>query len=233
MGAVLVWGAVFDVRETGIAGFDYRTMVAYFVVVLFLDGLVTPKDDEWQVATDIRDGQISAFLVKPINYIFYRFSLFWSSRLLFTAITVPVFFCVFWFTRSYFTWPADVGTWLAAFWATAMAALLQFFISISIAFLAFWMLEISTVVFIIYSFEYMFSGRMFPLAFMPERVQDVLRWLPFPYELYFPALILMNRVHGADLLFGLGVQACWVLLAGAGAQAMWHRGLRRYQAVGG
>ena len=233
LGALLIWGAVFDARGSGIAGFDYRSIVVYFLVVLFLDGLVTPKDDEWQVATDIRDGQISAFLVKPINYVLYRFSLFSSSRLLFTWMTVPVFFCLFWFTRSYFTWPVDPLIWLASVWATAMAGLLQFFISISIAFLAFWMLEISTVVFIIYSFEYMFSGRMFPLAFMPPFVQDVLRWLPFPYELYFPALVFMNRVHGADLWFGLGVQGFWVLAAGIGAQLMWRRGLRRYQAVGG
>ena len=233
MGTVLIWGAIFDVRETGIAGFDYQTMVAYFVVVLFLDGLVTPKDDEWQVATDIRDGQISAFLVKPINYIFYRFSLFCSNRLIFTAMTAPVFFCVFWFTRSYFTWPEDWFTWLAVFWTTAMAALLQFFVSISVAFLAFWMLEISTVVFIVYSFEYMLSGRMFPLAFLPQSVQDVLFWLPFPYELYFPAMVLMNRVHGSNLWFGLGAQLCWVLFAGAGAHAMWGQGLRHYQAVGG
>jgi ABC-2 type transport system permease protein len=111
--------------------------------------------------------------------------------------------------------------------------LLQFFITIAIALLAFWMLEISTVVFIVYSFEFMLSGRMFPLSFMPPFVQDFLRWLPFPYELYFPVLVLMNRVHGADLWFGLGVQAFWVASAAAAAQTMWHVGLRKYQAVGG
>ena len=233
MGTVLIWGAIFDVRETGINGFDFRSLVSYFLIVLFLDGLVTPKDDEWQVAADIREGQISAFLVKPINYVLYRFSLFSSSRLLFTVMTLPVFVCLFCFTAGYFTWPSDLGMWLVALWTTAMAGLLQFFISTSIAFMAFWMLEISTVVFIIYSFEYLLSGKMFPLAFMPQFVQEVLRWLPFPYELYFPAQVLMNRVHGADLWFGLGVQAFWVTAAGVAAQTMWHWGLRRYQAVGG
>jgi ABC-2 type transport system permease protein len=208
-------------------------VVAYFLIVLFLDGLVTPKDDEFRVAADIREGQISAFLVKPINYLLYRFSLFASSRLLFSAMTLPVFLVLLFFTASYFTWPSEVGLWLAAIWTIAMAALLQFFITISIALLAFWMLEISTVVFIVYSFEYMLSGKMFPLAFMPPFVQDILQWLPFPYELYFPVRVLMNLVHGADLWFGLGVQAFWVIVAAAAAQLMWRQGLRKYQAVGG
>ena len=233
MGTVLIWGVVFDQRKEGVGGFDFTTVVAYFLIVLFLDGLVTPKDDEFRVAADIREGQISAFLVKPINYLLYRFSLFASSRLLFSAMTLPVFFVLFFFTASYFTWPSEVGLWLAAIWTIAMAALLQFFITISIALLAFWMLEISTVVFIVYSFEYMLSGKMFPLAFMPPFVQDILQWLPFPYELYFPVRVLMNRVHGADLWFGLGVQAFWVIVAAAGAQMMWRQGLRKYQAVGG
>ncbi|MBV8484254.1 MAG: ABC-2 family transporter protein [Verrucomicrobia bacterium] len=233
MGSVLIWGVVFDQREKGVGGFDFRTVVAYFLIVLFLDGLVTPKDDEFRIAADIREGQISAFLVKPINYLLYRFSLFASNRLLFTAMTLPVFLILFGFTASYFSWPSDIGLWLVAIWTTAMAALLQFFITISIALLAFWMLEISTVVFIVYSFEYMLSGRMFPLAFMPESVQHVLAWLPFPYELYFPVSVLMNRVHGGDLWFGLSIQTFWVLAAGLGAQLMWKQGLHKYQAVGG
>ncbi len=209
MGTVLIWGVVFDQRKEGVGGFDFTTVVAYFLIVLFLDGLVTPKDDEFRVAADIREGQ------------------------LFSAMTLPVFLVLLFFTASYFTWPSEVGLWLAAIWTVAMAALLQFFITISIALLAFWMLEISTVVFIVYSFEYMLSGRMFPLAFMPPFVQDILQWLPFPYELYFPVRVLMNRVHGADLWFGLGVQAFWVIVAAAAAQMMWRQGLRKYQAVGG
>jgi ABC-2 type transport system permease protein len=186
MGTVLIWGVVFDQRGKEVGGFDFRTVVAYFLIVLFLDGLVTPKDDEFRIAADIREGQISAFLVKPINYLLYRFSLFASSRLLFTAMTLPVFLCLFVFTANYFSWPSDLGLWLAAIWTTAMAALLQFFITISIALLAFWMLEISTVVFIVYWFEFMVCGRLFPLSFLPEWVEHVLKWLAVGYELCFP-----------------------------------------------
>ena len=43
-----------------------------------------------------------------------------------------------------------------------MSALIQFFITYSLAMMAFWILEISTIVFIVYSFEYFLGGQMFP-----------------------------------------------------------------------
>jgi ABC-2 type transport system permease protein len=114
-----------------------------------------------------------------------------------------------------------------------LAASLQFLISYSVAMLAFWMLEISTVVFIIYSFEFFLSGHMFPLGFMPVAFREVLMLLPFPYELYFPISIFMGKVHGAALWEGLLIQFCWVLIIAFGANTLWQRGLKRYQAVGG
>jgi ABC-2 type transport system permease protein len=40
-------------------------------------------------------------------------------------------------------------------------------------------LEISTIVFIVYSFEYFLGGQMFPIDIMPAAIQAVMKWLPF------------------------------------------------------
>jgi ABC-2 type transport system permease protein len=114
-----------------------------------------------------------------------------------------------------------------------MAAALQFLIAYTVAMLAFWILEISTVVFILYSFEYYLSGRLFPLDVMPDWLRNVLKFLPFTYELYFPVAILLEKVRGIELWGGLLVQAAWVAAAFAGARTMWRAGLRRYESVGG
>jgi ABC-2 type transport system permease protein len=233
LGTVFIWGAIFEAKGQGINSFDYGSVVFYFLLVLFLQGLVTPTDDEWEVANDIREGQIGTFIVKPIDYVLYRFSLFCSNRLLYAAVTLPVVAVLFFCYRQYVVWPTDWFVWLITIWSTAMAALLQFFISLSIAFLAFWMLEISTVVFIIYSFEYFLSGQMFPIAFMPAVVRDVLVWLPFPYELSFPVVVFMERVHGAEIWSGLVIQAFWVVVTGLIAKGMWRIGLNYYETVGG
>lgn len=233
VGTVFIWGAIFEAKGGGINNFDYASVVYYFLLVLVLDSLITPGDDEWQVATDIRDGQMNSFLVKPMNYLVYRMALFVSNRLLYTVVTLPVVILVFVVFQHYLVWPSSWATWVLAIISVFLAASLQFLISYSVAMLAFWMLEISTVVFIIYSFEYFLSGHMFPLGFMPVAFQEVLKLLPFPYELYFPISIFMDKVHGAALWEGLLIQFCWVLIIAFGANTLWQRGLKRYQAVGG
>ena len=72
LGTVFIWGAIFEAKGREINNFDYASVVYYFLLVLVLDSLITPGDDEWQVAADIRDGQMNAFLVKPMNYLVYR-----------------------------------------------------------------------------------------------------------------------------------------------------------------
>ncbi len=233
LGTVFIWRAIFEAKGGEINNFDFASVVYYFLLVLVLDSLITPGDDEWQVAADIRDGQMNAFLVKPMNYLVYRMALFVSNRLLYTVVTLPVVILVFVIFQHYLVWPSSWATWTLATISVFLAALLQFLISYSVAMLAFWMLEISTVVFIIYSFEYFLSGHMFPLSFMPVAFQNVLRLLPFPYELYFPISIFMGQAQGAALWEGLLIQFCWVMIIALGANALWQCGLKRYQAVGG
>ena len=114
-----------------------------------------------------------------------------------------------------------------------MAGFIQFFIAYSLAMLAFWILEISTVVFILYSFEYFLSGHIFPLDIMPAWLQGTLKWLPFTYELFFPISVFLEKARGAALVEGFAIQCGWLALTFAGAQLMWRRGVRHYQAVGG
>ncbi len=114
-----------------------------------------------------------------------------------------------------------------------LAAALQFLISYSVAMLAFWILEISTVVFILFSFEYFLSGQMFPLDIAPRWMQAFLNWLPFTYELFFPVAVFQEKVQGMALAKGLMIQSSWVFAVWLLARWFWRRGLRHYQAVGG
>jgi ABC-2 type transport system permease protein len=114
-----------------------------------------------------------------------------------------------------------------------LTALLQFFVSYTMALLAFWVLEISTFVFIVYAFEYIAGGYLFPLDILPAPLAQALNFTPFPYLLYFPASIYLGRVQGAALWQGLAIQAAWVLMGFALARWVWSRGIRRYAAFGG
>jgi ABC-2 type transport system permease protein len=114
-----------------------------------------------------------------------------------------------------------------------MTAMLQFFTSYAMAMLAFWVLEVSTFIFILYAFEYIASGHLFPLDILPKGLEQVLYFTPFPYQLYFPVSVYMGKSSGSDLIRGLLIQAFWVAFAYVLARFAWNRGLKKYSAVGG
>jgi ABC-2 type transport system permease protein len=140
---------------------------------------------------------------------------------------------LFWFFRDFISLPASPITWLLSAVSLAMAGLIQFFIAYSLAMLAFWILEISTIVFILYSFEYFLSGHVFPLDIMPHWLQFPMKVMPFCYEMFFPISIFLGKSTGSDLWSGLAIQSAWLLLTFLAARHLFRRGVRHYQAVGG
>ncbi len=232
-GTIFLWRAVFKEHGGGLHGYDYGSMIYYYLLTILVSNLVTPTEDEWQIASDIREGQINSFLTKPMNYLGYRFSIFLSGRLVYTAVTIVPIALIFFYFRHYLVFPTTPLTYVFAFFSLVMAAFIQFFITYTLALMAFWILEISTIVFIVYSFEYFLGGQMFPIDIMPTAVQAVMKWLPFYYELFCPIAIFQERLRGAELVEGLGIQVIWVIVTFAAAHMMWRRGLGHYQAVGG
>ena len=86
-GTVFLWSAVFKERGGGLHGYDYGSMIYYYLLTLLVSNLVVPTEDEFQIAADIREGQINALLTKPMSYLAYRTSIFLSGRLVYSFVT--------------------------------------------------------------------------------------------------------------------------------------------------
>jgi viologen exporter family transport system permease protein len=230
-----MWQAIYSGKPAGelVGSYSFAQMVSYYLLVTIVDALTAVNEDDWQIAADIKDGNISQFLLKPIDYLWYRLCLFLSGRIAYLAVAaVPLLlfcFCL----RHYFVLPANWPTFGLFLVSTALTALLQFFMSYAMAMLAFWVLEVSTFIFILFAFEYIASGHMFPLDILPHSVERALYFTPFPYQLYFPVSVYMGKTTGPDLARGLAVQAGWVIAAFLMARFAWARGIKKYSAVGG
>ncbi len=234
-GTLYVWRAIYGDRgpDALVGAYTLRQMISYYLVVTLVDAFTAVAEDDWQIAADIKDGNISQFLLKPIDYLTYRLCLFGSGRLVYTTFAlVPVGLFLF-AMRDNLVAPADVATVVLSAASVALAALLQFLLAYTMALLAFWVLDVSTFIFIQFAFEYIASGHLFPLDILPPALARALEFTPWPYLLYFPVSVFLGRVDGSDLWRGLGMQALWVLAGYGLARWVWHRGIRRYGAVGG
>jgi ABC-2 type transport system permease protein len=228
-----LWRTIYAGAGAAIAGYTLAQMISYYLLVAVVDVLTAVNEDDWQIAADIREGNISQFLLKPVDYLWYRLCLFFSGRIVYLVVAIVPLAAFIFCLRGSFVFPAS-GTALLVFPVSLLlTALLQFFISYATAMLAFWVLEVSTFIFILFAFEFIASGHMFPLDILPPVLERALFFTPFPYQLYFPIGVYMGKIAGADLVRGLAVQAGWVLLAYAFAQFMWRRGIKKYAAFGG
>jgi ABC-2 type transport system permease protein len=230
-----VWQKIYAGKPAGasVGSYTLAQMISYYLLTTIVDALTAVNEDDWQIATDIKDGNISQFLLKPIDYLAYRLCLFFAGRITYLAVAaLPLaLFILYW--GKFFVWPqswAGLGYFLISI---VLTALLQFFTSYAMAMLAFWVLEVSTFIFILFAFEYIASGHLFPLDILPPGVQQALQFTPFPYQLYFPVSIYMGKSTGAELVRGLMIQAGWVIGAYFLARFAWRRGIKRYSAVGG
>jgi ABC-2 type transport system permease protein len=127
--------------------------------------------------------------------------------------------------------------WLAnlplALLATVGAGIIQFLFTFTLGLLAFWILDIGSVTFIIYSIEFLLGGHIFPIDAFPAWLQEICLRLPFAYETWFPAAILIGHAHGAVLWQGFLWQWAWIGFLYVVSGVLWKRGLHQYTAVGG
>lgn len=230
-----IWRTIYSGKgpESLIGGYTLAQMISYYLLTTIVDALTAVNEDDWQIAADIKDGNISQFVLKPIDYLVYRLFLFFSGRATYLAVAaVPLAIFVL-CLRQYFVLPPDwamLGVFLVS---TFLTALLQFFISYTMAMLAFWVLEVSTFIFIVFAFEYIASGHMFPLDILPSGLAQILKFTPFPYQMYFPVSVYLGKLGNQELWLGLLTQVLWVAATYGLARVMWRRGLRKYSAVGG
>src|ERR1044071_4661010 len=129
IGTVFLWRAIFQESGGGMRGYDYGSMVYYYLLMILCSNLVTPTEDEWQIAADIREGQINSFLTKPMSYLAYRFCIFLSGRLVFTAVTILPIAAIFIYFRRFIALPADSLTWPVATFSLVLSAFIQFFLT--------------------------------------------------------------------------------------------------------
>jgi len=227
-----LWGAVFA-GQTEIGGFDLRQTLTYFVILLPLQFLIGAFNEDYLVSEEIRNGMINQFLLKPVNYYLYRFSIYAAARLVSGALVFLPLLAALPFIHDSLTWPEGLWRLGLGLPALVLSALIQFTIAYCFGLLTFWFLEIQSFVILSMAIEVVLGGQMFPLDLLPRWLYEIAAYLPFYYQMYFPAAILTGRIGEAEALANLPVQLAWVLALLALAQVLWRRGLRLHTAVGG
>ena len=231
---VILWSAASIGGSGGLGGFSLGQTITYFVTLLILQFFISAFNEDYQISEEIRNGLINQFLLKPINYFAYRFSIFVAARLVTGALILLPLLVALPVLKDYLTFPHDWWRLWLGLPAMALSALIQFSIAYCFGMLTFWFLDIQGFVILSMAIESVLGGQMFPLDLLPDWIFRASQFLPFYYQMYFPAAIFTGRLKDPmEAVRGLGIELCWVLALLALNQLLWTRGLRRHTAVGG
>jgi ABC-2 type transport system permease protein len=185
------------------------------------------------ISRDIREGTLKKYLVQPLDMIGYLLSYRAAHKAAYITTSFLPYAGLFAACYHYFDGFPDTLTFAAYLLSLFMCFLIGFFFEACIGMIGFWVLEVTSLLWIVTTLNYFISGQMFPLDLLPEPWRTVLKLLPFQYLAYFPAVVFLGKVQGWDLVKGLLAEAAWVLALVLLARWLYHRGLRRYSAYGG
>ena len=226
------WGAVFQGRDT-VGNYTLAGILTYYGMMLIVEAVSQPSDDDFQIAIEIREGMLNPILLRPLPYGLYRGALFAAGRCAYlVAALIPVSFCLLLLSRVIdLEWANfNLGHGLPAL---VGAALLQFSLTLCLSLCSFWLLDVSALIFLVYALEFLAGGHVFPLDLLPAPVFAVVRLLPFAYEYWFPAAALCGHLTDGAWKAGLCLQYGWAFFFLVLAHFIWKAGLRRYTAAGG
>ncbi len=234
---VFLWGAIYQAQSAGeervINSYRYSDMVAYYLLVMVGRAFSSMPGLTSGIARDVRDGSIKRFLTQPVDLIDWMFWNRVAHKLVYYAVATGPFLLVFYLCRDYFrqeVTPMLVAAWIASL---IMAFLVGFLIEALLGLLAFWFLEVSSLIFIYMLLSYFLSGHMLPLDWLPEPVAGWIQWLPFKYLAFFPSAVILGRYSPPVLARELLIEAGWVVVLYLANRWALNRGLRRYSAYGG
>ena len=86
---VILWNAIF--RSTtlpGVGGYSETQMICYFLLVALIGNIVGLWFQDYEITEDIRNGSINRFLLRPINYLGYRWALVLSKKMIYIDTTI-------------------------------------------------------------------------------------------------------------------------------------------------
>ena len=228
-----LWSSIFSDPSRIVFGYDKAKILTYVFGILVIRAIVfSAKSDE--VAKQIGLGEISTYLLKPINFFKYWFTRDIASKVLNLAFGFFEIILLFFILRPPFFFQGNPFYLLTFLISVVFAIMLYFLFNSLLNLSTFWMPEMGWAMqflFVVVVTEFL-SGAVFPLDIFPRVFQNVIYMLPFPYFVFFPLQIYLGKFSYEMVLNGLLIGGGWLIILYFTICYIWSKGLKKYSAEG-
>jgi ABC-2 type transport system permease protein len=116
--------------------------------------------------------------------------------------------------------------------AALLGAVLNFVINLLFGSIGFWSPDTWGPKFMFFILVEFTAGKLFPLDILPDFVEKLVYFTPFPYFSFFQTQIFLGRMPLQQILTQTGVLCIWIITLFLITKKIWQNGLRDYTAAG-
>jgi len=226
---LVVWSTIARQQGGAVDGLTPGDFAAYYIVwtlVRNMNIVFTPYGWEWR----IREGQLSGQLLRPMHPLHYDIGFFAGWKVVVVVLWLPIALILsVAFHPTLHPTALGVAVFAVAIWGAYLIRTMNLWL---LGMVTFWTTRVSALFETYMVVELLLSGRLVPLRLLPGWAQALADFLPFKWTFGFPIEALVARPSTSSLLFGLAMQALWILVGLGLVLIVWRRAIRRYSAVG-
>ena len=228
--AYFLWRSIYG-SNTTLNGMTFNETFLYIALGSTIFILLKTYTD-WLISNEIRDGSISIFLTKPIDYPMYALAMgtgFMLTNLI--GVVIPTFILVVFVFKI----PIVLGPGLLFVpFSLLLAFVISYFFDCITGLLTFYTESIWGISATKETVISVFAGALVPLQFFPEAMQKILYFLPFQ-AIYHTPLMFITRPNQdwGTLLSMFGVQIFWVLVLFVCSRVVYNQSVKVLRVAGG
>lgn len=227
---VYLWARIYSEGKT-IGDYSLKEMVTYFTITSFIS-LFINAGLTWRVGDEVKEGELTNYLIKPISYCWNNFSTELGKAIINIAYITPILLVIGFLARDYFMAPAGPFASVLFLGSLALSFLINFLIFYSIGISVFKLNNYSGVFFIWQTIVGFMGGAYIPLNLLPNWLIKLGDFMPFRFISFYPISYYLGRISFGDYAVGLAVAAGWVVVLIMVSKLIWYLGARKYEAYG-
>ncbi|OGH19211.1 MAG: hypothetical protein A2868_01785 [Candidatus Levybacteria bacterium RIFCSPHIGHO2_01_FULL_40_15b] len=214
-----------------ILGYTRELMLTYILGTSLINSIVI-SSRTYEVGDHINSGNLSNFLIRPINYFGYWFARDLGDKAMNIVFSASELTILFFILKPPLFIQSDISLIMLTLVSCAFALVLYFIINFLLGSIGFWSPEVWAPRFIFITVLTFFSGGLFPLDILPKPIFSALSLLPFTYLLFFPLKIYLGQLATYEIIRGILISSVWIVILSQVLRFVWQRGLRVYTAYG-
>ncbi len=209
-----LWTAIFN-NQSSISVWDFQSFHKYIAAMVFATSLFS-YPNIYFVSREIKTGNIVNALSKPYNY---PLSIFMKNLgiVFFNFLLLsPVFFIYATVFSS-----ASIKEWTLFLLSLILGSITYILFDINMALLTFWTESDWGISLLKNAIIFFFTGRLFPLDFLPSGIYHIFKKMPFAGMTYIPVLFFTGKENGMIGFYVL--QLVWIIIFFITMQILFHK----------